>query len=353
MCVIIAKKKGIKMPKKYLLQNCFLSNPDGAGIMIQYGDKVYGWKGLMSFAAFKSKLSKIEKRFGNLDKLNVVMHFRIGTHGSNKPENTHPFPISECYDDLRELEWTANSAVAHNGIIDITKYHKDVKAEDVSDTMVFIKRIIAPVAKLVPVVKHRNIIESFGIASESKLAFLDNKGNMELYGDFNDYDGVWYSNYSYFGYGRWYDPDDDYSHGYGYTGGAYHNTAYKNSGSTYKLGTQSSNVSPWTPKSSGKEYKNNYDYGYNGFHMEDYNDSNFELMERQAAAEDWNLCLVSDDDEMDIKYTDDDGNTVIMRLDSNYAYCPSTWVLYKWNEESWEFHLFKLEKEYEIVNIAD
>lgn len=209
MCIIVAKPRGVKMPSENILRNCFIANPDGAGMMISYNGKVYGYKGFMTFANFSAKLQKLGKRFGNLDKLAIVMHFRIGTHGSNNPHNTHPFPISEEYDDLRELEWISNSGVAHNGIISCTKTHPDVKVEDVSDTMVFIKRIIAPVSRNISVTKHKDILEGFQIAADSKLAFLDGKGNLECLGGFHEKDGVQYSNYSYYGYGRWYDPDDD------------------------------------------------------------------------------------------------------------------------------------------------
>ena len=153
MCIIVAKPIGIQMPTIHTLEKCFDNNPDGAGIMLASKGKVWGFKGLMAFKDFTDKLRVLENRFGNLDKLAVVMHFRIGTHGSNVPANTHPFPLKGSYEELRALEWVDEHGMAHNGIISALSYHKDIKAENVSDTMVFIKRVIAPIAKTMRVTK--------------------------------------------------------------------------------------------------------------------------------------------------------------------------------------------------------
>lgn len=197
MCIIVAKKKNVPMPSEKILKNCFTRNPDGAGIMLAAKGQVYGFKGLMTFEAFESKLKQLTKRFGPLDKLAVVMHFRIGTHGGNIPENTHPFPLSDSYDDLRELEWISSQGMAHNGIIDPCTYHDDIYTEFVSDTMVFIRRIVAPVAKYATITKRRDLLDALELVAGSKLAFLDAKGNLVTAGDFNKKDGVLYSNKSY------------------------------------------------------------------------------------------------------------------------------------------------------------
>lgn len=197
MCIIVAKKKNIPMPSDKILKNCFNNNPDGAGIMLASKGQVWGFKGLMTFEAFESKLKQLTKRFGNLDKLTVVMHFRITTHGSSVPENTHPFPMSTSYDDLRALEWTAKQGVAHNGIIYATSHHDDIFVEDVSDTMVFIKRIAAPVAKRAFITKRRDLLDMLYLIADSKLAFIDDKGNLVTAGKFEKKDGVLYSNSTY------------------------------------------------------------------------------------------------------------------------------------------------------------
>ena len=197
MCIIVAKNKGVKMPSIETLSNCFNNNKDGAGIMLACGGLVHGFKGLMTFEEFANELATLERHYGPLDNLSVVMHFRIGTHGTNIAANTHPFPISDRYDDLRKLAWTSKQGVAHNGIITECGYHPDVKAENVSDTMVFVKRVIAPIAKYTCIATNEDVLEALELAAGSKLAFLDGKGNLAIAGHFFEENGVFYSNSSY------------------------------------------------------------------------------------------------------------------------------------------------------------
>lgn len=194
MCIIVAKNSGIKMPSKDIISTCFINNPDGAGIMLASKGRVYGFKGLMTFDAFQAKLKQLEKRFGPLKDIPVVMHFRIGTHGANIAANTHPFPVSDSYKRLRKLEWTSELGMAHNGIIQATGHHPDVKKENVSDTMVFIRRIVAPISAKTDIMQNPAILDGLQIAADSKLCFLDAKGNLACLGDFQVSDGVYYSN---------------------------------------------------------------------------------------------------------------------------------------------------------------
>lgn len=200
MCIIVAKNKGVKMPSIETLSNCFTTNKDGAGIMLACGGLVHGFKGLMTFKEFTDKLAELEAHYGSLDQFSVVMHFRIGTHGTNIAANTHPFPVSDRYDDLRKTAWTDVQGVAHNGIITECGYHSDVKKENVSDTMVFVKRVIAPIARFVRITDSPEILEALELAAGSKLAFLSGDGNLAIAGHFEEEDGVFYSNSSYTGY---------------------------------------------------------------------------------------------------------------------------------------------------------
>ena len=38
MCIIVAKKKGLELPTKEILRNCFNYNSDGAGLMFNDGN---------------------------------------------------------------------------------------------------------------------------------------------------------------------------------------------------------------------------------------------------------------------------------------------------------------------------
>ena len=197
MCIIVAKNQGVKMPSKEIITNCFTNNPDGAGIMLAAKGKVYGFKGLMTLDAFQAKLKQLHKQFGSLDKLPVVMHFRIGTHGANIAANTHPFPVAGGYKALRRLEWTSTLGMAHNGIISATGHHADVKKENVSDTMVFIRRIVAPIAANMDIMKNQAVLDALQMAADSKLCFLNARGELKCLGSFEMKDGVYYSNGTY------------------------------------------------------------------------------------------------------------------------------------------------------------
>ena len=61
MCIIVAKKKGLELPTKERLKNCFNYNSDGAGIMFNDGNQVFIEKGFMDFNSFYSRLEALDK----------------------------------------------------------------------------------------------------------------------------------------------------------------------------------------------------------------------------------------------------------------------------------------------------
>ena len=197
MCILIAKPKGVRMPDLDILKKCWDSNNDGAGIAWSDGRKLIMKKGYMNWESFKDDVANM-----SIDAYNAIIHFRIATHGTVKPENTHPFSVNESI------------VAAHNGIL------SGVKNEgDWTDSETFFKRICAP------------ILASFDMTSDvfkkcvdamigsSKLVFLRDKGDMVMFGTFIEDGGVYYSNTTYkedrfsyvdyhgWGYGRY---------GYGY-----------------------------------------------------------------------------------------------------------------------------------------
>lgn len=197
MCIIIAKNASIPMPSIEILRNCFNNNPDGAGFMLTAKNNVYGFKGLMTFEELTDELARAEKRFGKLEKLPVVLHFRIATHGSSIAGNTHPFPLKGGYREMRKTQWCADQGFAHNGIILQTSNDPDIKKHKVSDTMVFAKKYAAPIAKYVSIASDPALLDMLYEIANSKLCFLDKKGKIATRGDFIEQDGVLYSNTSF------------------------------------------------------------------------------------------------------------------------------------------------------------
>lgn len=176
MCIAIYKPQDKKISYE-TLQQCFKSNPDGAGFMYADGKQLQMQKGFFTFEDFWKAYKKHEKK-------QAVIHFRIKTHGSINEENCHPFLINNSI------------GFVHNGVI------SGFGIEDKSDTNHFNEDILKPLVSkwgnlslFQPAIK--SLIESR--IGYSKLIFLDRHGNYDI---FNEEKGVWdndvwYSNTSY------------------------------------------------------------------------------------------------------------------------------------------------------------
>lgn len=186
MCIIIYKPKGIAMPDKERLSTAWEKNKDGGGFMYFSNSMVKGRKGFTCLKGMLASLSSLspEEREGD-----IVMHFRIKTHGKINAECCHPFPLTDSYDEMSKSKWLSGVGVAHNGMLGIIP-----ETQDVSDTMCFIKHCI---------MKHQEVISDkdvmFDMARGSnKFAFMVADGQrVILVGDFIEDGGVKYSNYGY------------------------------------------------------------------------------------------------------------------------------------------------------------
>lgn len=178
MCILIMKPKNEKMPEMATLKNCWENNSDGAGFAYSDGRKLRLVKGLMSWESFEKAL----KEAGDLTKYPTMLHFRIATHGTVKPANTHPFNVND------------RIVAGHNGILSIT-------AEgDLTDSETFFKRVCNPMLKRFEMSspEFAEVVES--LIDSSKLAFLSDSGEVKMFGKFIEDDGVFYSNSSYLEY---------------------------------------------------------------------------------------------------------------------------------------------------------
>ena len=189
MCIIAIKCKGVDLPSEDTLRTMWTNNPHGAGIMYARDNRVYIDKGYMDWTSFYERL----KSLGDVRDTALVMHFRIATHGSVIPGNTHPFPVSENVTFLTKLRLACKVGVAHNGIIPITP------REGISDTMEYIASELVLIArKNAKWYMDKQTLASIGKRIQSKLAVLDGNGTVAYYGDFiTESDGMLYSNTSY------------------------------------------------------------------------------------------------------------------------------------------------------------
>lgn len=178
MCIAIYKPEKVRLTDQ-TLQNCWDSNPDGAGFMYVKSKKLIVKKGFMTYEAFR-------KAYDPVEKLQTVLHFRIKTHGSVSEDNTHPFLIDN------------NLAVVHNGII--SKISCDTN-KNLSDTYHFTEQILIPLRKKYPDFWQDTYMQTLinDYIGYSKLILMDNYNNVEIIneaaGNWNS--DCWFSNHSY------------------------------------------------------------------------------------------------------------------------------------------------------------
>ncbi len=194
MCVIVAKNTGCDLPKKEILQNCYINNPDGAGIMYTKNNKVVIDKGYMTFNSLWKRLQKLKAEI-DIKNTPIVLHFRIGTSGAFDRSNTHPFELTNQDNKLLKLKNNVNIGIAHNGII--TAY-EDNKNTTLNDTQLFIKKFLYPLYKInKKFYENTEIQEIIKTVTSSKFAFLTSENKLILIGDFIEDEGIYYSNYTY------------------------------------------------------------------------------------------------------------------------------------------------------------
>ena len=203
MCIIVAKRKGIELPTKEILKNCFNYNSDGAGIMFNDGNQVFIEKGFMDFNSFYSRLEALDKEF-NLVNSDLALHFRISTSGNVDQGNCHPYPISTETSQLRNLSLVTDIGMAHNGVI---RKHIPETRSILNDTQTFIKNFVYNMyssnKEFLTVGANIKALEE---EAGSKLCFIT-KDNMYIIGKFiEETNGILYSNDTYLSY--------DYGWGY-------------------------------------------------------------------------------------------------------------------------------------------
>ena len=192
MCVIVYKPKNIELPSAEILKNCFKNNKDGAGYTFTNKKNVIVKKGYQDFKEFYSELLKDYKKY-NLKEHNLIMHFRIGTSGGLTKEKTQPFKVTDNVKELNKLYIkNRKTSIVHNGVFSRYTYNTNN-----SDTQNYIKDFLYPLLKSGIRNKTELIKDTL---SYSKLAMLNYKDTVSLYGEFIKDKGIYYSNYSYNNY---------------------------------------------------------------------------------------------------------------------------------------------------------
>jgi hypothetical protein len=182
MCIIVVKPAGVAFPTDAIMQNCWSGNRDGFGAMWRDAEgKVNIDKGYMTE---RDMLRWKHENETKLQPFDVVMHFRFGTHGTNTPGNTHPFPITNVVAELRATNIQCTRAIAHNGVL--AEFGKT--GSSLSDTMVFVKHLAGMTIQ--------SFVGSVVSKQYGKFVYM-NSADTIMFGDFTMSDDLFYSNDGY------------------------------------------------------------------------------------------------------------------------------------------------------------
>ena len=189
MCIAAYKPANATISEE-TLRRMYSANPDGAGVMYAQSGTLYIIKGLMTADAFVAAAQAIPAECP------AVLHCRIASHGSVRPELTHPFVVAKSVKEITSLyaEITDGYAVAHNGII----CDMDIGADDISDTVAYVRDILYPLSRGGSLTTNRFKAIISKTIDYSRLAIMEPSGKTALYGSGWIWDGgVAYSNSSY------------------------------------------------------------------------------------------------------------------------------------------------------------
>lgn len=176
MCLLIYKPPGKKITKE-AFERGFRINSDGGGFAWVENGKVFIRKPFWS-------VDEMWKEYVEHEDHQMIVHFRITTHGGTSADNCHPFDAGGGW------------AMGHNGMIALASPQTGE-----SDTRAYIREFIAPITNVdpdfikqdaIPKIMERHI-------GHSKLVFINGKGEHlivnEAAGTWDE--GIWYSNCSF------------------------------------------------------------------------------------------------------------------------------------------------------------
>ena len=188
MCLIVVKPKDIDLPKEAYLLHAAKRNSDGQGLAyVKKGEKTVRLK--KDFATAEQLIAYMNENITKEDDL--VIHFRLATHGLKDEGNCHPFPITKNKLLLRKTELECKSIMAHNGVL--SQYNREDDTE-LSDSQRFVLEILSDsvVKENLQSAAIQRLVTDF--LGGDRLVVLNSKGELILFGDFKEEDGISYSN---------------------------------------------------------------------------------------------------------------------------------------------------------------
>ena len=180
MCIIIVANKNKKIPSGHIeLANEL--NCDGFGISASINNKLFVYK---SVSMNSDDIIKLYNSIRQVATGDIVLHFRLATHGDVSDELCHPFYVNK------------NLVMFHNGVIrdSVSGYSKHNKNE--SDTTAFVKNILKNFKKGFQNNKTIMNMISKSVEEYNRLCFLDSTGKTTYTSSdkWVEHNGILYSN---------------------------------------------------------------------------------------------------------------------------------------------------------------
>lgn len=216
MCIILTCEMD-KRPTFDLIQTCFITNGDGAGLMWCEDGMVQTAKGFMDEYSLYEAIEDIPTDTP------LAIHMRIATSGGISVGTCHPFPVCHDLEALHAPYVECDAALMHNGVI------RDIVTNDalgISDTVFFTATTVCDLYRhygaVTSAMKRRMRKE----APSNRFAILTSDGTLSRIGDgwetvtdgIHASNGSWRFDYRWYRYTShtstsrwydWYDMDDD------------------------------------------------------------------------------------------------------------------------------------------------
>lgn len=180
MCIIIVANKNKKIPNEHIKLASEL-NCDGFGMSASVNNKLFVYK---SISMNSDDIIKLYNSIRQVATGDIVLHFRLATHGDISDKLCHPFYVNK---DL---------VMFHNGVIrdSISGYNECNKNE--SDTKAFVNNVLKNFKKGFQNNETIMNMISETLGEYNKLCFLDSTGNTTYTSSSKwvEYNGILYSN---------------------------------------------------------------------------------------------------------------------------------------------------------------
>lgn len=180
MCIIIVANKDKKISSEHIKLASEL-NCDGFGISASVNNKLFVYK---SISMNSDDIIKLYNSMRQVATGDIVLHFRLATHGDVSDKLCHPFYVNK------------NLVMFHNGVIrdSVSGYNRHNNNE--SDTTAFVKNALKNFKKGFQNNKTIMNMISKSVEEYNRLCFLDSTGKTTYTSSdkWVEYKGILYSN---------------------------------------------------------------------------------------------------------------------------------------------------------------